>query len=88
MGTALTVAAGRWNNGEFPTQTGEHRGLRIFDDQVTKIDSGYGELVEVELWATLYVSEITFLTIYLSRKYLALRMRLEATSSPMPLKLA
>jgi len=57
LGTALEVAARRWNRGELPRNVGEHRDIPVFDAPQTLIDNGYGQMVPVEIRVSLSVTK-------------------------------
>ncbi|WP_272656891.1 MULTISPECIES: restriction endonuclease [unclassified Providencia] len=61
LGTALEVAQAQWNNGTLPSEQGEHERLIIFKDNITQIDNGYGEKIEVRLYLRLVVKQYLFL---------------------------
>lgn len=57
LGTSLEVIAQKWNDGEITEDAGETCELKIFGDQITLVDNGYGMKVPVELTATLYIKK-------------------------------
>ncbi len=56
-GTALENAVDKWNNGEYPTEVGEHRRLPILDKVTVNTDNGYGKVVPVDLSVSLVVQK-------------------------------
>lgn len=54
LGTCFEVAITRWNNGEYPTDVGEHEGVPIFSVP-TYVDNGYGTQVLATLTVSLLV---------------------------------
>jgi hypothetical protein len=57
LGTCLAVAADKWNTGRWPIDTGVHERLPIFDVEETQMDNGYGQIIPVDLWVSLYVEQ-------------------------------
>lgn len=57
LGKPFDAAFKKWNKGLFPTDTGEHRDLPIFDEKRVLIDNGYGMLVPIDLTASLTVEQ-------------------------------
>lgn len=55
LGTCLSAASDRWNNGEYPIAVGEYVDVPIFPVPV-RMDNGYGMLVPVDLTLNLEVS--------------------------------
>ena len=51
----LNAALDKWNEGKFPVDVGEHRGLEIYDG-VVKADSGYETMIPVALTVNLRVT--------------------------------
>lgn len=47
----------KWEAGCYPIEPGVHSGLNIFDCEKTFVDNGYGQLVPVELKASVLVSQ-------------------------------
>ncbi|CAB3665630.1 restriction endonuclease [Paraburkholderia rhynchosiae] len=61
LDSPLKTASTRWNNGDLPTDVGDHEGLLIYPGHVTQIDNGYGTLIPVTLTVGLRVtSEVYF----------------------------
>lgn len=57
LGTSLEVAFARWNNGDYPTEPGEHNDIPIFASPETLVDNGYGQRIPVTLTASLLVKQ-------------------------------
>lgn len=57
LGTMVEVAFRRWNEGRYPIEPGEHKDLDIFEVDSTLVDNGYGQLIEVTLTASLWVTQ-------------------------------
>ena len=55
LGTMLVSAMDKWNEGRFPTEVGVHRDLPVFDTLEVLTDNGYGMIVPVEMYLSLYV---------------------------------
>ena len=55
LGTAFAGATGKWNDGRFPKELGDHENLPVFDSLEVKTDNGYGTIVPVELSVSLRV---------------------------------
>lgn len=60
LGNCFDKAIDRWNKGDFPAEPGFHEKLPIFPDKKTRVDNGYGTLVEVRLYAGLHVERRLF----------------------------
>lgn len=56
LGSFFEVASACWNEGQLPTEPGEHEKVSVFRTAVTKIDNGYGTLAPVELTVSLDVT--------------------------------
>ena len=54
LGTCFETAITRWNNGDYPTEVGEHEGVPIFPGP-TYVDNGHGMQVPVTLTVGLLV---------------------------------
>ena len=59
LGTALDVAMRQWNSGVFETTPGQHPPQNIFDEPVL-IDSGYNDVVPVELTVGLWIQQALY----------------------------
>lgn len=57
LGTSLETALTRWNNGEYPTEPGEHDDVPLFASQETLVDNGYGQRIPVTLFVSLLVKQ-------------------------------
>lgn len=55
LGTPLSAALSRWNDGEFPTDPGEHRDLLPYGRDIVLVDNGYGQQLPVTITAHLFV---------------------------------
>ncbi len=52
----LDTAMAKWNEAKFPTETGEHRALKIFDAPKVFVDNGYNPPLRVRVPVDLTVS--------------------------------
>jgi hypothetical protein len=57
IGLPLDTALKRWNEGELPTEPGEHKNVPNFREPVTWVDNGYGTRVPVTLFLSLLVKQ-------------------------------
>ena len=55
LGTTFGSATEKWNEGQFPTEPGEHPDLPVFDTLEVMTDNGHGMIVPVELSVSLRV---------------------------------
>ncbi len=55
LGTMLNNAMDKWNEGRFPAELGEYRGLPIFDTLEVMTDNGHGMKVPVKMSVSLHV---------------------------------
>ena len=60
LGTPLATAMDLWNNGNFPSDPGEHRYLPIYPTAEVLVDNGYGRQIPVTLTANLVVRQKLF----------------------------
>jgi tyrosyl-tRNA synthetase len=60
LGTPLSAAIQKWNQGQYPTEPGEHRDLNIFDTAEVMVDNGYGERIPATLTVSLFVQQQLF----------------------------
>lgn len=60
LGRPLEVALARWNQGEYPFETGTHENVPLFGVTPTLVDNGYGQQVPVRLFISLDVSQRLF----------------------------
>jgi hypothetical protein len=57
LGSMREATIQRWDSGQFPTKVGVHRDQQIYPNTTTMMDNGYGERIEVELYANLRVRQ-------------------------------
>lgn len=57
IGAFLEIASDEWDNGEFPSDPGEHDRVPIMGGRITKVDNGHGTLVPVKLTVSLNVTQ-------------------------------
>ncbi len=57
LGTPLSAALAKWNDGVFPAEPGEHHKLNLFESRTVRMDNGYQTLAPVDLYASLYVEQ-------------------------------
>lgn len=60
LGRGIDAAMRKWNDGDYPSDEGEHRDLAIFDSREVQVDNGYGELIPVQLSVFLYVTTVRY----------------------------
>lgn len=60
LGNPLQYAMQKWNTGAFPTETGLHEGMSVFDEKTVHTDNGYGECIPVDLTVSFLVSSQLF----------------------------
>ncbi len=56
LGIALNKALQKWNDGDFPTDVGQHRYVSIFDTRTVYVDNGYEPPLRVRMPIDLTVS--------------------------------
>jgi hypothetical protein len=56
LGTILDNALAKWNDGKYPTEPGEHKGLNIFETRTVFMDNGYDPPARVRVPVDLTVS--------------------------------
>lgn len=61
LGTALTTAQCKWDDGLFPSNPGKHENVSIFGKTKVFIDNGYSDTIEVNLTVGIYVKQSLFL---------------------------
>ena len=61
LGTSLKTAQSKWDNGQFPSEPGEHERVSIFGDSKVFIDNGHNDTVEVKLTLGLLVKQNLYL---------------------------
>jgi hypothetical protein len=57
LGTPAGTAFKRWNQGEYPIEAGEHRGVPIFATPEVHTDNGYGRRIPVTLTVNIAVTK-------------------------------
>ena len=57
IGNIAPKAMENWNLGRYPIDPGEHNELEIFSGQKTKMDNGYGLLVDIDLYVGLLIKQ-------------------------------
>lgn len=57
LGTPLNAVVAKWNEGQYPTEAGEHHDLAIFDAPEVLTDNGYGQKIPVRLTASIFVTQ-------------------------------
>ena len=67
-GTAFQAAIAKWNEAGFPIEPGEYERLPIFETLGVRMDNGYGKIVPVEIWTSLYVTQELYFGQYPIRK--------------------
>lgn len=60
LGVPGQIVQKKWENGEYPTDPGEHGEYPIFDEEEVLIDNGYGVLAPVNLTVSLLVQQKLF----------------------------
>lgn len=60
LGIPYQVALTRWNNGEYPHETGDHENVPMYPVTPTLVDNGYGTRVAVTLYLSLKVTQRLF----------------------------
>jgi hypothetical protein len=60
LGRPVDVALRRWNQGEYPTEPGDHEGVPLFPVAPTLVDNGYGTRTPVTLTVNLRVNQRLF----------------------------
>jgi len=60
LGTPFASAIERWNNGEYPTEPGEHEDVPLFPAATTLVDNGYGTRLPVTLTVSLMVKQTLY----------------------------
>lgn len=61
LGTPLKTAQSKWDNGQFPSEPGEHARVSIFGDSKVFINNGHNDTVEVELTLGLFIKQNLYL---------------------------
>lgn len=61
LGTSLRTAQSRWDEGQLPSDPGEHERISIFGDTKVFIDNGYNDTVEIKLTVGLFVKQNLYL---------------------------
>lgn len=61
LGTSLRIAQSRWDEGQLPSDPGEHERISIFGDTKVFIDNGYNDTVEIKLTVGLFVKQNLYL---------------------------
>jgi hypothetical protein len=61
LGSSLATAQAKWDNGQLPSEPGEHERVSIFGDTKVLIDNGHNDSVEVELTVGLFVKQDLYL---------------------------
>jgi hypothetical protein len=56
LGTVLDSAMAKWNDGQYPCETGEHRELNVFETRTVFMDNGYEPPLRVRVPVDLTVS--------------------------------
>ena len=56
-GTALENAVGKWNNGTYPTEVGEHHDLPVLNKVTVKTDNGHGMIVPADFSVSIVVQK-------------------------------
>lgn len=57
LGTSFKTALTRWNNGEYPTEPGDHERVPLFPAAETHVDNGYNLRIPVQLFVGLRVTQ-------------------------------
>lgn len=57
LGTPLAKATALWNSGKFPIEPGEYRECKLFEEQETLVDNGYGTLAPIHIFVDLHVRQ-------------------------------
>jgi hypothetical protein len=60
LGTISELVARLWDSESFPVEPGVHREVSVSQDGPARIDNGYGQIVPIDLTATLEVSRRRF----------------------------
>lgn len=60
LGRPVDVALRRWNQGEYPTEPGDHEDVPLFPITPTLVDNGYGMRTPVTLTVNLLVKQRLF----------------------------
>jgi len=56
LGRIFDLASTRWDEGEYPTEPGEHEKVPLLPFEGTTIENGYGSQIPVELTVSLFVT--------------------------------
>jgi hypothetical protein len=60
LGLPREIAFDRWNNGDFPTDPGEHEDLSLYGHDTVLVDNGYDNLIPVAITVSLFVQQRLF----------------------------
>lgn len=61
LGSSLTTAQNKWDDGVFPSEPGEHDRISIFDEEKVFVDNGHNDTIEVQLTVGLFVKQNLYL---------------------------
>jgi hypothetical protein len=64
LGTALSNALKKWNDGQYPTEPGAHEHLNVFETMTVLMDNGYDPPLQMRVPADISVSLIVRLQLY------------------------